>query len=129
MNPIFKVNNGTYVDLSRITGITFNSQKTHMYQIITRIDIFFEKNQNEMMFIHDAHSIGVMRICDEINVGVHSNLYDLCVGKINEDLTRDYTTIDIPAALEIAKNITIEKYKYLIDAWEEYKAWHSKFTE
>lgn len=129
MEAIFKVKHGTYVDLSRIVAIDFHVEKVSIYEIKTIAFVYFEKTETEMVFKSSQNETGVLKIYDFINVGDDSRLYDLCVGKMNDDLTRDYNTINISAALELARNKTIEKYSYLIDAWKEYKEWHSKYTE
>lgn len=126
MNPIFKVKHGTYVDLSRIVAIDFTSAFVYCPQ--STIHIYFDMDERDKLFKYNASEVSELK-WSEATDPHEPELIDLILGPRTNNFERNSKEANIDKSLEIVKNRMIEKYKHLVDAWEEYKIWHSKYTE
>jgi hypothetical protein len=121
MNPIFKVEDGFYVDLSRIVGVKFYSYWS--YGVVGVMEIYFNRDERDLLFKkHKDGCVGFVKVEDFFDKYV-LDIIDFCLGPVKEGsiFERDYSKNNIPAAQEIVKNKMIKKYQHLIDAWEKYK--------
>jgi hypothetical protein len=122
MNPIFKLKNGSYVDLSRIVAIKF-SATSNSDGILGLVSIQFARTVEDMIFKNES-GIGEV-VFEKLVFDVEESIIEYALGPmIKHELLgniRDYSERDTEKAKEIVKNKTIEEYQHLIDAWEKYK--------
>lgn len=123
MNPIFKVTNGVYVDLSKIISIRMDVID-HMDNgfVLGELRIQYEKTPEQMMSVPSDSDFGQVKIHTTSKELYGSTLAfeNLYYGEVSRENYKR-SGGDPKAAIKDFRLKFEAKYKYVLDAWKQYK--------